>query len=239
MLEPLPRRPSAVDACADTLRRAIVAGDLPAGSRLPAERDLATRLGVNRTTLRSALHEVARDGLLEVRHGSGYRVADLRDAGGPDLVPALVDRARTEGRLASTCAELLAIRRGVAGALVDRLVGVRPTDPALDAVDRAIDALDAARGGSLGAVAAADLGVVRAWIRAAGSDVLAVFLHPMGRLLASLPELAAAIYADPAVNVALWRAMVAAIRTGTASAPALIEALRQRDADTVRRLEST
>lgn len=42
--------------------------------RLPAERQLAGELGVNRTTLRSALSALAGRGILETVHGSGTRV---------------------------------------------------------------------------------------------------------------------------------------------------------------------
>src|SRR5215470_17480317 len=41
------------------------------GDRLPAERDLAARLGVSRPTVRMALHALAAMGCVESRHGSG------------------------------------------------------------------------------------------------------------------------------------------------------------------------
>jgi GntR family transcriptional repressor for pyruvate dehydrogenase complex len=236
MFEPLPPRSSAVRACADVIRRAILRRELAPGSRLPAERPLAEQLGVNRTTLRLALREVAQDGLLEVRQGSGYRVLELRESGGPDLVPALVELAREDERLPETCEELLRIRRALAGALLERLVAYPPSEALLDAVSEAVDRMEAAIGGSLAQIAAADLGVVSAWVAAAGSDVLAVFVRPVGRLLGSLPELAAAIYAEPAVNVALWRAMLAAVRAGAVSVEVWGNTLRERDADAVRRL---
>ncbi len=43
------------DALAAQLRDAILRGDYPAGSRLPAERDLAQSLGVGRSTVREAV----------------------------------------------------------------------------------------------------------------------------------------------------------------------------------------
>ena len=43
----------------------------PIGSRLPGERDLSRRLGVSRSTLRSASHRLALLGYLRVKHGSG------------------------------------------------------------------------------------------------------------------------------------------------------------------------
>lgn len=62
--------------------RAIVAdftdrisrGELPPGTRLPAERALAAELGVNRSTVVAAYAELHADGLVERRQGSGTTV---------------------------------------------------------------------------------------------------------------------------------------------------------------------
>ncbi|MBI2755854.1 MAG: PLP-dependent aminotransferase family protein [Chloroflexi bacterium] len=59
---------------ASALRRAIDAGDLAAGTRLPPERALADSLGISRTTVVGAYGALERDGLLERRQGSGTRV---------------------------------------------------------------------------------------------------------------------------------------------------------------------
>ena len=69
------------------LRDAILAGTLPESSRLPPERALAQRLGVNRSTVVHAYRELAVDGLIEQRVGSGSRVtarlqATRRERGG-------------------------------------------------------------------------------------------------------------------------------------------------------------
>ena len=46
------------------------------GERLPSERDLATKLGVSRTTLREALIALEPGGTVEVRGGSGVYVSE-------------------------------------------------------------------------------------------------------------------------------------------------------------------
>jgi DNA-binding GntR family transcriptional regulator len=61
-LSPLSRRSLAEDATA-RLRRAIVAGELPAGASLP-EDSLATKLGVSRVPIREALLELEQEGLV-------------------------------------------------------------------------------------------------------------------------------------------------------------------------------
>jgi GntR family transcriptional repressor for pyruvate dehydrogenase complex len=53
------------------VRRLIANGDLKPGDRLPAERDLATQLGVSRPTIRAGLRGLAAMGVVHSRHGSG------------------------------------------------------------------------------------------------------------------------------------------------------------------------
>lgn len=72
------------------LVRGILHGAYPPGSTLPAERDLAVRLGVTRPTLREALQRLHRDGWLVIRQGKGTRVNDFWRHGGLNVLSALV-----------------------------------------------------------------------------------------------------------------------------------------------------
>jgi GntR family transcriptional repressor for pyruvate dehydrogenase complex len=74
---------------ADALMRRIFQGDFPPGTRLPAERQLAVDLGVDRTTLRMAVKQLQRMNLVVVRHGSGIEVTDYRERGGLDVLAAM------------------------------------------------------------------------------------------------------------------------------------------------------
>ena len=66
----------------DRLRQGIMAGSLPAGSRLPPTRALASELGVARQTVVLAYERLAAEGYVRARTGSGTYVApDLPDAG--------------------------------------------------------------------------------------------------------------------------------------------------------------
>ncbi|MGV9387100.1 FadR/GntR family transcriptional regulator [Nonomuraea sp. NPDC003707] len=56
------------------LKELIHARRLVAGDRLPPERQLAERLGVNRSTLRSALQSLTEQGVLVARQGAGWVV---------------------------------------------------------------------------------------------------------------------------------------------------------------------
>src|SRR2546421_11965194 len=59
------------------VRRMITGGALKVGDRLPANRELARTLGVNRNTVTTAYAELAADGLISSRVGSGTYVSRL------------------------------------------------------------------------------------------------------------------------------------------------------------------
>ena len=63
---------------ADDLRRAIRAGEHPAGERMPAETDLVQRYEVSLPTIRQALGVLRAEGLIESRQGIGTYVRDSR-----------------------------------------------------------------------------------------------------------------------------------------------------------------
>ncbi|MCW2581490.1 MAG: putative transcriptional regulator/aminotransferase [Klenkia sp.] len=58
-------------ALARRVRELVVTGELPVGTRLPAERDLAAALGVSRVTVASAYRTLREEGFARTRHGSG------------------------------------------------------------------------------------------------------------------------------------------------------------------------
>jgi len=55
----------------DQMRRALELGQFRPGDRLPTERELSEMLDVSRTTVRSAVAVLERDGLIAVRRGRG------------------------------------------------------------------------------------------------------------------------------------------------------------------------
>ncbi|MGV9414175.1 FadR/GntR family transcriptional regulator [Nocardia sp. NPDC003693] len=70
----------------------VLDGELPPGSALPAERQLAETLGVSRPTVREALQRLAHTGLVEVRQGGSTTVRDYRRHAGMDMLPRLLLR---------------------------------------------------------------------------------------------------------------------------------------------------
>ncbi|WP_237540550.1 MULTISPECIES: winged helix-turn-helix domain-containing protein, partial [unclassified Streptomyces] len=59
----------------DALREAVRTGRLAPGTRLPSSRTLAADLGIARNTVADAYAELAAEGWLTARQGSGTRVA--------------------------------------------------------------------------------------------------------------------------------------------------------------------
>lgn len=103
---------------AQELGRRIESGLLRGGSALPAERELAARLGISRVTVRQALSLLEKQGLLARRHGSGTFVTP---PAGPGEVPA-----RPLGLLSSFSDDVRS-RGGVPGARVLHFERARPS----------------------------------------------------------------------------------------------------------------
>lgn len=230
---PISPREPAHQACESVLRRAILRGELGPGERLPPERELAVQLGVSRLTLRVALATLDAAGLISVRHGSGYLVRDFVRDGGPDLLAGLTELAGERGDLPPIAADLLRVRRHLAHAALEHLVDHPPTAAAVRAVNTAIDGM-AEAGGDLIAIARADLAVLTAVLDATRSPVLRLCLNPITAVVGSNAALRAAIYREPASNVAGWRLLAAWMsRPRAADLARMLEVLAARDAATV------
>jgi GntR family transcriptional repressor for pyruvate dehydrogenase complex len=65
---------TAADRAASGIRALIVSREYGPGDRLPAERDLAQRLGLSRPALREGIRRLRSGGVLESRRGSGTYV---------------------------------------------------------------------------------------------------------------------------------------------------------------------
>ena len=69
------REPRLSDKVANTMLETILSRKLQAGDRLPSERELGEQFGVSRTVVREAVRALVAKGMIEVRSGSGLRVA--------------------------------------------------------------------------------------------------------------------------------------------------------------------
>ena len=64
---------------ADGVKELIARGKLAEGTSLPPVRQLAADLGVNLNTIATAYRELQKDGLIEIKHGSGSVVASRKN----------------------------------------------------------------------------------------------------------------------------------------------------------------
>ncbi len=69
------REPRLSDKVADLMLETILSKRLNVGDRLPSERELGEQFGVSRTVVREAVRALVAKGVIEVRSGSGLRVA--------------------------------------------------------------------------------------------------------------------------------------------------------------------
>lgn len=92
----------------------ILRGILRPGERLPAERELAERLGVSRPSLREAFADLSERGLLASRAGAGVFVADVL---GSAFSPALV---QLFGSHEEAVFDYIAFRRDMEGLAAER-----------------------------------------------------------------------------------------------------------------------
>jgi GntR family transcriptional regulator len=105
----------------------IEAGDLPPGDRLPSERNLSKRLGVNRMTLRRALQRLEIQGLLLRRQGDGTYVADPKIERQAGELVSFSRGMRRRGYLPG--ARLLRFEKKPAGPTISRELQVAEDSP--------------------------------------------------------------------------------------------------------------
>jgi GntR family transcriptional repressor for pyruvate dehydrogenase complex len=96
------------DQVADQLRRLITAGEYRPGHRIPAERELAARLGVGRPAVREALRELKAQGFLIA--GRGAQGTTVTSLPAPSFAAPL---APLLGRGAERIIELMEVRSAV------------------------------------------------------------------------------------------------------------------------------
>lgn len=103
--EPL-QRPAEV--AEQRLLEAILSGHYAINTNLPGERELASQIGVTRTTLRETLQRLARDGWLDIQQGKPTRVRDYWREGNLGVLSILAQRPAQQ--TADFVAHLLEIR---------------------------------------------------------------------------------------------------------------------------------
>ncbi|MGW0504598.1 FadR/GntR family transcriptional regulator [Micromonospora sp. NPDC003241] len=185
------------------LRRRIMAGEWPVGSRIPTEPQLVEDLGVGRNTVREAVRALAHAGVLECRQGSGTYVLST------DELAPVVARRLTDDRMT----EVIEVRRAFEVEAA-RLAARRRTAEDLAALDAALAAREAAwRGGEVAEFVEADVALHTAVVAAAHNGMLAELYASVATALRSTVTQAMGDALTPDRHVDHGR-LVAAIRAG-------------------------
>ncbi|HSK91867.1 MAG TPA: GntR family transcriptional regulator [Euzebyales bacterium] len=118
------REGNAFEEAVQRILQAIKLGAVTAGERLPAERDLAKRLGISRVTLREALRALIDAGFVESRRGrSGGTFVTYQ----PDEHTS--ESPRTAGDVGAQLEDKLALRRALEPGVAE-LAAEQPLDDA-------------------------------------------------------------------------------------------------------------
>jgi GntR family transcriptional regulator, transcriptional repressor for pyruvate dehydrogenase complex len=174
--KPLPRR------IADLLISRIFVGEFKPGDKLPPDRVLAEQLGVDRTSLRAALSELAGRNIIKALQGSGVVVLDYREHAGLDFLDAVF--AMPDIDLGSAFnMELLDHWIEVMPAIARSALG-RATHSDLAAIDLLfMEQLDLlAKGASNEELACREVELQDTLVKLAGSTILRLFANSMRKL---------------------------------------------------------
>ena len=111
----------------EAIRARIAGGQLPDGALLPPEHVIAQRLGTSRMTVRAALADLERDGLIRRAQGIGTVVRISRFAHQLRLLTSFTEDIRSRGMVPSS--RILAAGLVPADGGVSEALGVRPGTP--------------------------------------------------------------------------------------------------------------
>ena len=125
---------------AEIFRDEIVTGVRPVCSRLPTERELAALYGVSRNVVREAIRTLVKDGLVQVRQGSGTYVVDATATALGSSVELVLDI----GSPAEKFRHLLEIRQLVEPGIA-ALAAERATDEAIELLRQQVAIMDEAQ----------------------------------------------------------------------------------------------
>ncbi len=188
----------------------IISGAFAAGDRLPAERQLAQKLSVNRTSLREALRRMEAMGLVSIRPGEGVFVEDHNTNSGLEFVKfllttnigldkqLLLDMAEIRRVFATAMIELAAKRASAES--IKRLREIAGEYPATDCPGRD--------------TGEKDFEFFHELAKATGNRVFMYTLNTIRDVLKNLSVLYYRIEGDPKTAANLYRRLVEAMEKG-------------------------
>lgn len=198
---------------AEQIEDRILSGDLPPGSRLPAERQLVSQFAVGRSTVREALRVLQSAGLVRSRPG---------DPQGAEVLGVTPDNlSRTLGRLArshlSTLGELVQFRM-VLEAESNRLAARLHSKSDLERMAEQIDRMETLSKSGLHVFSEADALFHQAVAEASGNSLLGLCARAVHDAVVDVIEGKIAAAADVTAlmerSIAHHRRVLSAIRDG-------------------------
>jgi GntR family transcriptional repressor for pyruvate dehydrogenase complex len=156
------------DQVADAILETILSQRLKPGDLLPPERELGKQFGVSRTVIREAIRGLDAKGLLEVRTGSGARVASVDSTAAQETLRQFVHALASDD---ASVAEVRSVLEVAAAGLAAQRATPADFERVQTAIDRFSDSL-----GDVEVATLAELELRRA-IAAAAQNPLLVLLH--------------------------------------------------------------
>lgn len=194
------------DQVCDAVRAAIIAGRYRPGDRLPSEREMAEQFGVNRSSIREALHRLEAWGLVEIRHGGGAIVQDLLAGSGLHVLPWLL---APDGEIdAAMLADVLSLRVGLLG-FAGEQAAVRAEEADVTLLAEAVARIEAS--GTREEIQRADYAFFEALVAATHNRALMLVVSAITPVYEQNREAFVALYPDQ-MDTMLHRACVAAIQ---------------------------
>ncbi len=208
MLEPVVRR-SVTEAVFDQLKAVILRGDVAAGERLPAERDLATRLGVNRNAVREALQRLAQLRLVSIQAGGATRVLDFKTHAGLELLSSLLFGSDGVPRV-EAIRSMVELRTALGPDIAAR-AAVRRADEVVPRLHALVDRMAEVPGADPVALQRHSLALWRVLVDASGNVAYALLMNTLETAYRGVGDVVAPALADELRDLAGYRALVRAI----------------------------
>lgn len=208
MFEPVSRR-SVTDAVFDQLRGLILGGDVEAGEKLPAERELAARLGVNRNAVREALQRLAQLRLVSIQPGGSTRILDFRAHGGIDLLSYLLFGRGGEPR-ADAIRSMVELRTALGPDIAAR-AALRRDDAAIGQLSAIVERMAEVPGKDPVALQTLSMELWRILVGSSGNVAYALLFNTLDHAYSGVADVVAPALADELSDLAGYRALVRAV----------------------------
>lgn len=147
--------PSAKECFFENMKSKILTGELVPGQKLPTERELAEKTGINQSAVHLAIKDLERTGFLTVMPRHGTYVADYMASGNYDTLHEIL-KSGGQHRTPERVVALVETRNAIEGGALIRLAKEH-TDEDIKTLEEHIELFKNARGKGL---SAAELGVM-------------------------------------------------------------------------------